>query len=263
MKNTLAEIVLNKRSEIAQRKTLTDIEELREKAVLANGSFITANSSKSINIIAEVKPKSPSAGVLRASDELDIGAVVEAYSKYATAISVLTDEKYFGGSLSLLKQISERTSLPTLCKDFIVDPFQIHEARLCGAEAVLLIVKILTDEELVLLQGQIQSLGMKALVEIQNEVELSRALAASPEILLINNRNLDTFETDLATTERLALQIPETLPVVSASGIANASDISRLLPYTRRFLIGSSIMRSSNVEEKLRQLCEVGELCGS
>jgi indole-3-glycerol phosphate synthase len=169
----------------------------------------------------------------------------------------LTDEKYFGGSLDLLASIAARTTRPALCKDFIIDPHQCFEARLNGAQAVLLIVKILDRTRLCELHSIIVDLGMVPVVEVQTERELETALAAEPSVILINNRNLDTFEIDLATTEKLAALVPSSAVTVSASGIESQADLERLRSFCQCFLIGSSIMKADNIEEKLRELAGV------
>jgi indole-3-glycerol phosphate synthase/phosphoribosylanthranilate isomerase len=259
MPSTLSEIVENKLREIALRK-----QQVRgDLPQQARGSFLPSLRLPGIRVIAEIKPKSPSAGTLNAA--VDIDSVTRSYSRYAAAISILTDEKYFGGSLDSLARVSERSSVPTLCKDFILDEVQVEDARRAGAEAVLLIVKILTPEKLEELHRKIESLNMTAVVEVQNEQELATALKVSPKCILINNRNLETFLTDLKTTEDLAPLIPDGIVVVSASGIESASDIERLKKFATVFLVGSSLMRSADIDLKLRQLCGIQRLvktCG-
>lgn len=264
MKVTLADIVDNKRAEVEQRRSARSSEmrdNLARAVVAAPGNFIRRTSQRRVNLIAEIKPRSPSAGVLRGSAKTDVYDIVDCYGRHASAISVLTDEKYFGGSLSLLEKVHSRSPLPVLCKDFIIDEVQILEARAAGADAVLLIAKILDAAHLQKLQVAAQQLNMTALVEVQNEHELDAALSANAEILLINNRDLSTFEIDLNTTARLARLIPRTVPFVSASGIESASDIERLLPYTNRFLVGSSIMKAKDMEAKLSELAGIGVGC--
>jgi indole-3-glycerol phosphate synthase/phosphoribosylanthranilate isomerase len=192
--------------------------------------------------ILEIKPASPSAGVL--AESLDLDTLLPVYERYATALSVLTDAKYFQGSLSLLECISLATAHPTLCKDFILTPYQVAEARRAGASAVLLIVKALSDESLHVLYHACVSLGMTPVVEIQTEVERERALSLNPSLLLINNRNLDNLEMDLSTTARLAEGIPRSVITISASGIATSEDVQSLSPYCDAFLIGSTLMQT-------------------
>jgi indole-3-glycerol phosphate synthase len=261
MKPTLAEIVQNKREELDQRRRLVPQKELLKQAAAARGNFLQAITEKRVNLIAELKPKSPSLGTLRDCDQTQLDVIAALYSKYAAAISVLTDQRYFGGSIELLAHLSARLTTPLLCKDFIVDPYQVFEARAAGAEAILLIAKILTDAQLRQLQSCAQDLNMQAVVEVQTESELQRALAVEPKVLLINNRDLSTFAIDLSTTERLAAMIPAAVPFICASGIESADDIRRFLPLTSRFLVGSSIMRAENVEAKLIELSGVPITC--
>ncbi len=214
MSSRLTEIVENKKSEVAARKMAASLPDVFGPG---DGSFLEALQQKGTNLICELKPKSPSAGVLKKN--FDFMEMLPHYKEHAAAISVLTDQKYFGGSLSLLADVSCKTTQPTLCKDFFIDPFQCIEARLAGAQAVLLIVKILDDALLAQLHKATTELGMNAVVEVQNQDELDRALAVKPEIILINNRNLDTFEISLSTTRDLAPNIPEHVVAVSARWI--------------------------------------------
>lgn len=255
MPNILDEIVLNKQSEVAALKSSTPLAAARPSS--ASGTFLSSLRKPGIRLITEIKPKSPSGGVLNAS--FDLSTLVSLYSKYAAAISILTDIKYFGGTLETLATASSLTPTPTLCKDFIIDPIQVDFARMAGAEAVLLIVKILSDEQLTSLHAGITALGMTAVVEIQNEEELDRATTLDPACILINNRNLETFNIDLQTTFRLAPFIRELLPtatIISASGIESRSDIEFLLPHTNVFLVGSSLMKATDIEAKLRELIQ-------
>jgi indole-3-glycerol phosphate synthase len=261
MRPTLTEIVENKKIEVKQRKLTTPLATLEHQLQPGRGNFVTVLESRAINLIAELKPRSPSAGVLREAQHLDVQELIRLYSKYAAAISVLTDACYFGGSVALLEQVAGATETPILCKDFIIDRYQIYEARAAGAEAVLLIAKILSEEQMADLQACAEELNIKAVIEVQREAELTRALAISPAVILINNRDLDSYTIDLQTTATLTSLIPPAIPVISASGIDNAQDVSRLLKYTNRFLVGSSIMKSGDVEAKLAELCGVSSKC--
>lgn len=252
MPGILDEIVENKRAEIAKRKTLHSRSALTANLQTGDGSFLSALSSPGLKLITEVKPSSPSAGILR--EHVNIDEVLSSYNRYACAISVLTDKKYFNGSLELLGQIAKQSPHPVLCKDFIIDTYQVYEAREFGAQAVLLIAKILSDDQLQDLHRVTTELKMTAVVEVQTEDELSRALAVSPQVLLINNRNLTTFEIDLETTRRLTPLIPPSAIAVSASGIQTRQDINTLLTCCTRFLIGSTLMQSSDIDAKLREL---------
>jgi indole-3-glycerol phosphate synthase len=252
MPNILDEIVAHKRMEIADLRASVSVGELRERAKPARGQFLQGLQGDGINLITEIKPKSPSGGVLRA--EFSLTDVLTAYCQYASAISVLTDKKYFDGSFELLEQVSKQTKLPLLCKDFVLDESQCYLARSMGAEAVLLIVKILTDDRLTQLSTLIASLGMTAVVEIQNSDEAKRALAIGSNCILINNRNLETLDVDVETTLRLAPLIPGNVVVISASGIMERYQIDRLSGTCRNFLIGSSLMKSQHIGAKLAAL---------
>ena len=249
MPNTLHEIVENKKREIAARAACV---EPRPSPVPARGTFLRSLRQTGTRLVAEIKPKSPSAGQL--ASNVDIAAITRTYSRYAAAISVLTDAKYFGGSFDALAQVSSLTSLPTMCKDFILHNSQIEDARRAGAEAVLLIVKILSDEQLAQLHAKIMALNMVPVVEVQNEIEIARALRLPLQCILINNRNLESFETDLGTTQRLAHLLPPNVVAISASGVETRSDIVRLSEYTNAFLVGSSLMRAADMDAKLREL---------
>jgi indole-3-glycerol phosphate synthase len=266
----LDRIVADKRVALEVEKVAKPLQLLKEELAtkeipLKDFPFESAlRQPKNTHLIAEIKPSSPSAGVLQA--EVNLDAILEAYNDYASAISVLTDAPYFGGTFERLAEVSRRSPRPTLCKDFVIDEYMVYQARLAGAAAVLLIVKILDDAALKSLYDCIQGLGMTAVVEVQNENELQRALAIGASVLLINNRNLSTFDVDLATTTRLAdvlssySQKPSPLHpggrgikgggesplIISASGIEKRADIEALLPATNCFLIGSSLMKQSN-----------------
>lgn len=253
MADILREIVSNKREEVASRKSACSTAKIRKQVHPAKGSFLPALSAASVQLIAEIKPKSPSAGQLRTS--VNVSELASLYGKYCAAISVLTDSKYFGGSLDALETVASSTDVPVLCKDFVIDEHQILEARLRGAEAVLLIAKILDSDQLARLHEAAVALNMVPVVEIQNEAELETALAVGPRAILINNRDLSTFDIDLSTTERLAPLIPRGVKVIAASGIETKEDILRLRRLTNAFLVGSSLMRSDDVEQKLIELC--------
>lgn len=257
-KNVLDTIVANKQTELADRKQIRPLAsflaQVQPIAPMPLEKAIHA-SKHAVSCILEIKPASPSAGVLNANFEPV--SIAKAYEQYGIGISVLTDTKYFGGSLDLLRQVSESVSCPTLCKDFIIDPYQIYAARLAGAKAVLLIVKSLDDEQLSELTHLTRSLGMTPLIEIQSETELKRALPVEPSVLLVNNRDLQTLAVDLATTETLAPKVPDGILKLSASGIQSRADIVRLQPYCDGFLIGSAFMREGSVEAIRRKLDEL------
>jgi indole-3-glycerol phosphate synthase / phosphoribosylanthranilate isomerase len=248
----LVEIVANKKEELKIRKTNAPLSVIKSAATAGDGSFAAALKGSSLKLICELKPKSPSAGVLQASP--DIGKILAHYNKYASAISVLTDEKYFGGSLHLLTEVANQSPHPVLCKDFIIDTYQCFEARQAGAQAVLLIVKILEDDIMSELHETTIALGMTPVVEVQCQSELDRALKLRPEVILINNRNLETFDIQFQTTLELAPQIPDNIIRIAASGVSEKSDIERLLHCCSNFLVGSSLMSAPDLGGKLEEL---------
>ncbi len=205
-------------------------------------------------VIAEVKKGSPSKGVIR--EDFDPLAIAECYQvNGATCLSVLTDEHFFMGHLSYLGKIREIVSLPLLRKDFICDPYQIYEARLAGADAILLIAAMLDAEQLAEYNALATELHLDVLLEVHDEAELELALATDCELIGINNRNLQTFETDLATTERLLPLIPDGHFVVAESGISCRADVLRLRQAgANGFLVGESLMREDDIGAKLREL---------
>ena len=205
-------------------------------------------------VIAEVKKGSPSKGVIRA--DFDPLEIAESYQRAgATCLSVLTDESYFFGHLRYLGLIREQVSLPLLRKDFIIDPYQIVEARVAGADAVLLIAAALSDEQLQELAALANEMRLDTLLEVHDDEELERALKLPVDLIGINNRNLKTFVTDLAVTEQLAGRIPEPQLAVAESGINCRADIERLRAAgAGAFLIGESLMREADIEAKLHSL---------
>jgi indole-3-glycerol phosphate synthase/phosphoribosylanthranilate isomerase len=259
MPSSLDEIVSNKKLEIERRKIDLPLNKLKRVVTSGDGSFLQSLQKPGLKIVAEIKPKSPSAGVL--SSDFRIEEIIAAYDRYASAISVLTDEKFFGGSIELLSEVVQRSSLPVLCKDFIIDPYQCFLARNAGAQAILLIVKILSDKQLTDLLKLSDELGMAAVVEIQNKKELLRVakLTCRPKVILINNRNLEDFTINLDTTKILAPLISAELTnaqlaIISASGLQSQADIEELMPFCSNFLIGSQLMRSKNIESELKNL---------
>lgn len=261
MPGSLAEIVENKKSELSERMRRRDLDAFRPNLKKANHEFASSLSQPGVNLICELKPKSPSAGVLR--EQVNVDEIINCYSRHAKAISVLTDAKYFGGSLQLLSSVHSKSSLPTLCKDFVLTPYQCFEAREAGASAVLLIVKILSDAQLRSLYECITGLGMDAVVEVQTAAEVQRALRIKPAIMMINNRDLGTFQMDLGTTERLAALIPSGTILISASGILSPADIEKLLPYCSNFLIGSALMQSDNMDALLSEFVSLQAKAGA
>ena len=210
-----------------------------------------------IAVIAEIKRASPSLGPI--NEDVDIIQLAREYEKGgASAISVLTEANFFKGDLSYLRLIKEEITLPLLQKDFILDPFQIYEGRVSGADAILLIVALLDREELGEFVDLTQSLGMIPLVEIHNEDDLAKLSFLNLPLIGINNRDLKTFEVDLKTTFRLRKEIPCDAKVVSESGIRSSEDV-RLLKEAgvNGILVGETLMRSSDPASKIRELLKM------
>jgi indole-3-glycerol phosphate synthase len=210
-------------------------------------------------LIAEVKKASPSAGVLR--PDFDPVRIAQQYQDGgASCLSVLTDEKFFQGSLDYLRQIRQRVALPLLRKDFIIDEHQIYEAIAWGADAILLIVAILDDERLATLHGLAKATGLDVLVEVHDEAELDRALALGADLIGVNNRDLKTFAVDLGTTERLAARCRQhpsgrQALLVAESGIQSAADVRRLAACgAEAMLVGEALMRHEDLPGKTREL---------
>lgn len=249
-----------KREEIAKRKTLFALKEMEEitSHLPPPRDFMEAISHHApMALIAEIKRSSPSAGVLK--EDVDLHRIASAYEAGgACAISVLTEAHFFKGKLSHLIQVKERTSLPLLQKDFILDPFQIYEGRALGADAILLIASLLDREELKDFVGLARSLQLVPLVEVHNENDLEKASTIDLSLIGINNRDLKTLEVDLKTTLRLKKEIPSGMKVISESGIRSAQDV-RLLREAGvdGILVGEILMRSSDPTSKITELLEV------
>ncbi len=257
----LKKIVDYKRDELAQVKRTTSLLEL--KARLAGrddqprdfvGALLAAEAAERAAVIAEVKKGSPSKGLIRA--DFDPLAIAGTYAENGAAcLSVLTDEHFFLGKLDYLAAIRSVVSVPLLRKDFIFDPYQIFEARVAGADAILLIAAMLELTQLRDFTALARELSLDVLLEVHDEAELETALQVNCTLIGINNRNLRTFATDLATTERLAKLIPGGRVIVAESGINTHSDILRLQRAgARAFLVGESLMRETDVGAKLREL---------
>jgi len=231
-------------------------EQARNQNTLAQIHNFTAglHQHKSLGVIAEIKKASPSKGIIQ--PDFHPAEQALAYADAGVqAISVLTEEDYFSGSLEDLMLVRSQVSLPLLRKDFIIEPGQIYEARLAGASAVLLICALLDDQTLAEYLDLAHQLGLAALVEIHDLPELMRVLAVGATLIGINNRNLRTFRTDLQTSVDLTAEIPAGVTVVSESGIRSRSDIDRLRAAgIRAFLVGESLMRASTPAGKLKEL---------
>ena len=207
-----------------------------------------------LRLIAELKQASPSQGLLR-KDFNPIGIAKIYEEEGAAAVSVLTEERFFRGSLNYLVQVRAVVQCPLLRKDFLIDEYQVYEARAFDADAVLLIAAILDDGRLKDFQALAQDLGMDSLVEVHTETELERALQAVARVIGINNRDLTTFKTDLETTFRLIRKMPEDRTVVSESGIVQRKDVERLFEAEAdALLVGETFMKSPDIRAKIREL---------
>jgi indole-3-glycerol phosphate synthase len=251
----LDKIIKTKKEEVAIANRALPLADLKNsvKELAACRDFKAAVSGKECAIIAEVKCASPSRGSL--IENFDPLAIAHTYEKNgAAAISVLTDEKYFQGTNEYLMQIKQKVQLPLLRKDFIVDHYQVYESRAIGADCILLIVAILDDrlQEFIALAKEV---GLQQLVEVHTRTELDLALDAGAEIIGINNRNLDTFVTDINTCKELAQFTPQDKIIVAESGISKRADIESIMQAgISAFLIGEALVVSSDIGKKLREL---------
>lgn len=254
----LADIVRHKRQEVASLKVgqpRAALEAMcKELAPPRDFEWALRPVSGGVRLIAEVKKASPSRGVLAA--DLDPVALAATYARHgADAISVLTDAKYFQGSLEVLRQVRATVDVPLLRKDFTIDEYQLWEARAAGADAVLLIVAILEPSLLRDLAAAAKGLGLAALVECHTEAELEAALAAGSRIIGLNNRDLGTFETRIETTLALLPQIPPGPVIVSESGFFTGADVRRVVEAgAHAVLVGEGLVRAADVAGKLREL---------
>ncbi len=261
-RNFLSEIVARKRRTVARLRAISKADVLRARAMEIRQNAAqhrlreTLNSiSPTLKIIAEFKRASPSVGIIR--DDLSPARVVRAYERGgACAISVLTDEESFGGSIADLSAVRASTRLPVLRKDFMVDPIQIYEAAIAGADAILLIVAALDDASLGELRKVAEDeLGLDALVEVHTTDELRRALDIDAKIIGVNNRNLQTFDVSVNTSEEVIADAPRDRLMLSESGLRDSEQLRHLHALGfRGFLIGEALMRAKNPEAALRDL---------
>ena len=251
----LDDIVATKKTEVEALKKRTSVDELKAAiAFLPMARDFRGAIKKPVSLIAEVKKASPSEGVIRQEFE-HLSTAKEYEQAGASAISVLTDEKYFQGSLKYLNDITSYVSIPVLRKDFIIDEMQIYESRANGADAVLLIAAILDDNKLASFIKLCDSFCMRPLVEVHDAGELKRALAAGASVIGINNRDLKTFKVDMDNTFRLLEGMPKDVTVVSESGIRTKEDIKKLRNAgVNAALIGTELMRAKNAGDKIREL---------
>ena len=255
----LETILAHKRAEIEAARTAVSFRLLETRAqsrgpVRSLARALGSREGPPHRIIAEIKRASPSRGVLR--EDLEPGELAKGYVRAGAAgLSVLTDERFFHGSLAHLAQVRDLVAVPLLRKDFLLDPYQLYEARAWGADAVLLIVRALDPGALARLLACSRELGLEALVEVHDERDLGRALDLGVRMVGINNRDLATLQVDLSVTERLMREMPPEVLTVSASGIRTPADLGRLeAAGVRAFLVGEALMTSPDPERKLREL---------
>lgn len=253
----LTQIIEHKRQEVALAKEVRPLEVLRERAktLKPRRDFRAAIARPHhLNLIAEIKQASPSAGTIRAEvDPVQIAQIYQAAG--AQALSVLTDERFFGGHLGYLAQVRAVTGLPALRKDFLIDLYQIYESAVAGADAILLIADLLSAEELQAFLATAGELGLAALVEVHTEEDLQKALAAGAQIVGINNRDLHTFKVDRETTARLIRHVPKDRLVVAESGLRTREDILYVKSLgVHAVLIGEAFMAAPDIRAKVREV---------
>ncbi len=268
MSDVLNQIVAVKREEVAAAVKKTPLAAMREDAesrVLTRdfvGALRARIAAGQAAVIAEVKKASPSKGVIRAdfvpadiAQSYAVGDTDRGGRTRAACLSVLTDRQFFQGSIDHLKQARASCDLPVLRKDFMIDPYQVYEARAIGADCILLIAAALSDAQMTELEAVAHSLDMAVLVEVHDGAELQRALRLKTPLLGINNRNLRTFETTLDTTLGLLAEVPQDRLLITESGIASRADVQRLRAAgVHAFLVGEAFMRADEPGEALAQL---------
>ena len=247
----LGQIAAAKRVELARRFDTISLDALRARAKPTNRSLRAVLSKPGARFILEIKKASPSGGAIRPT--ADPAAIARGYEQVANALSVLTDNTHFGGSLGDLEMARDHFDGPILAKDFFIDPRQVGEARIAGADAVLVMLSLLDDERATNIMAEARRFGMDALVEVHDEAEMRRALALGAPLIGINNRDLRDLTVDLSVTERLAPLASDRL-LVSESGISTRGDVDRLAPKVDAILIGSSLMRASDPAQAAREL---------
>ncbi|WP_417761581.1 bifunctional indole-3-glycerol-phosphate synthase TrpC/phosphoribosylanthranilate isomerase TrpF [Shewanella sp.] len=250
MSNVLTKIVDTKAAHIESLKARFPEESLHPK--ISTRSLYQALSGDKAGFILECKKASPSKGLIR--DDFDPIAIADVYRHYASAVSVLTDEEFFQGDMAFIPMVRTKIDQPILCKDFFVSPYQIKLAAHQGADAILLMLSVLDDEQYQLLAAEAAKYQLDTLTEVSNEEELARAITLKAPIVGINNRNLRDLSTHIETTERLAPQLPAGMLVISESGIYSHQDVRRLSPLVNGFLVGSSLMSEDDLDLACRKL---------
>ncbi|EMM0378811.1 bifunctional indole-3-glycerol-phosphate synthase TrpC/phosphoribosylanthranilate isomerase TrpF [Pluralibacter gergoviae] len=261
METVLAKIVADKRIWVEARKAQQPLASFQNEVVPSQRHFYDALRGARTAFILECKKASPSKGVIR--DDFDPARIAGIYKQYASAISVLTDEKYFQGSFDFLPVVSRIAPQPILCKDFIVDPYQIYLARYYQADACLLMLSVLSDDEYRQLAAVAHSLSMGVLTEVSNEDELARAIALEAKVVGINNRDLRDLSIDLNRTRQLAPKLGAGVTVISESGISTYGQVRELSHFANGFLIGSALMAFDDLDAAVRRvLLGDNKVCG-
>ncbi len=261
MAAVLAKIVKDKAVWVAERKEQQPLDSFKHSLTPSDRSFYQALSGKQAAFILECKKASPSKGLIR--PVFDLEEIAAAYRPYANAISVLTDEKYFQGNFDFLPLVRNTVHQPVLCKDFMIDEYQVYLARHYGADAILLMLSVLDDEQYRKLSDLAHQFNMGVLTETSNDEELERAVNLQAKVIGINNRNLRDLSTDLNRTKELAPKLPEDTIIISESGIYTNQQVRDLANYATGFLIGSSLMAQDNIDRAARSVI-LGEnkVCG-
>jgi len=248
----LSEIVVRKHKDVAERMAQTPLWVLEKQVEPTTRRLNEALKKPGLRFILEFKKASPSEGLLR--PDFDATKIAHSYGCFADAVSVLTDAPYFQGSFDILKTVRAVLPQPVLCKDFIVEPYQVFEARMQGADAVLLMLSVLNDANYQRCAQAAKALSMDTVTEVHDEEEVARALSLGAEVVGINNRNLKTMEVDLSTTRRLAPKIPKGITLICESGIQSRADIEALGGLVDAFLVGSRLMKEARVDLAVRAL---------
>ncbi|CCK14685.1 Indole-3-glycerol phosphate synthase / Phosphoribosylanthranilate isomerase [Cronobacter universalis NCTC 9529] len=261
METVLAKIVADKALWVEARKAQQPLASFQNDVVPSTRRFYDALRGARTVFILECKKASPSKGVIRS--DFDPARIAGVYKHHASAISVLTDEKYFQGSFDFLPIVSAVAHQPVLCKDFIIDPYQIYLARFYQADACLLMLSVLDDDQYRQLAAVAHSLGMGVLTEVSNEEELERALRLEAKVVGINNRDLRDLSIDLNRTRELAPRLGHGVTVISESGIHTYGQVRELSRFANGFLIGSALMEHDDLETAVRQvLLGENKVCG-
>ena len=254
--NVLQKIVADKEVELQQRKTELPLEDFQAQLTASDKSLFEALKQPNAGYILECKKASPSKGLIR--EQFDLDEILHAYTPHAAGISVLTDEKYFQGKYEYLEYVTQRVTQPVLNKDFFIDEYQVHLARKYNADAILLMLSVLDDEQYQTLAKLADHYQLDVLTEVSNEEEALRAVKLGARIIGINNRNLRDLSTDLAATEKLVPLLKQQLDydavIISESGIYTHQDVLRLAHFVDGFLVGSSLMAEQDLAQAVNNL---------